>query len=226
MGYGLKILSGNGSIQVDSDNTNKVIYQLDNTLSFTGTFTVGAAATAAGYGTASVPLIGGASALAEKILFFRPDYSATTPGSSLWIYYTNEGFFAFGYPENSTWEHAAFRRVDQSPNETGYGLEVYASDGSSKRFTSSVQSLRIKGVIKDEGPAVDGTNLWATNSGLIESWKIPFGYIRAWAVNFSSSAVSQAIEEISESRDDGNGDSFLPITLSSESKCIVADLAI
>ena len=150
MAYGIKVFSANGAVQLDSTDTNQILYQ---------EFTSGTsdAATGAGSGdfrqiTVSVSNF----TPAECLVFIRP--TGTVTGVKAYVMPGSNGFSIFS-DTNTSFYWYVFKRASNLSTPTGYGLVVYASDGTTVQYNSDVLSARIKGRLTGVG-TVTGSNLF------------------------------------------------------------------
>jgi len=167
MTYGLKALSSNSTVQIDTDNANKVIYQL----AASGTITVPSRASMGlGYNSLNYVsnTITGVSAINPdySLVFVKPSTAPTGSNTQSTFGETGSGSFTlYSSLESTSYSYYVYNPTSSGttniiPAPTGYGLVVYAADGTTVRFSSDSIALRVQGVITDNG-SVSGTGLIA-----------------------------------------------------------------
>ena len=152
MAFGLKVYSANGALQIDSTDNNQILYQ-----EF-ASGTTGATPSGAGTGDFRqiVQSISNFSA-GEMLVFIRP--TGTVTGVKAYVMPGANGFSIFSDTASRTFYYYVFRKASGLAAPSGYGLAVYASNGSTVQFNGDVLSARIKGRVTGTG-TVSGSNLF------------------------------------------------------------------
>ena len=92
----------------------------------------------------------------ECLVFIRP--TGTVTGVKAYVMPGSNGFSIFS-DTNTSFYWYVFKRASSLSTPTGYGLVVYASDGTTVQYNSDVLSARIKGRLTGVG-TVTGSNLF------------------------------------------------------------------
>ena len=150
MAYGIKVLSANGAVQLDSTDTNQILYQ-----EFTSGTSDAATNTGSGDFRQVTVSVSGFSA-GECLVFIRP--TGTVTGVKAYVMPGSNGFSIFS-DTNTSFYWYVFKKASSLSTPTGYGLVVYASDGTTVQYNSDVLSARIKGRLTGVG-TVTGSNLF------------------------------------------------------------------
>ena len=150
MAYGIKVLSANGAVQLDSTDTNQILYQ-----EYTSGTSDAATNTGSGDFRQITVSVSGFSA-GECLVFIRP--TGTVTGVKAYVMPGSNGFSIFS-DTNTSFYWYVFKRASSLSTPTGYGLVVYASDGTTVQYNSDVLSARIKGRLTGVG-TVTGSNLF------------------------------------------------------------------
>lgn len=166
MSYGLKVFSSNGSIQIDTDNNNKKIYQLSTsgTVNIPSRSSLGLGYNSSNYCYATVSSISGFNSN-YSLVFVRPTATAGFVNQSTFAEVVASGFKLYSSLESTSYDYYIFNPTEVSGTNivsapTGYGLVVYGDDGTSIRFSSDSKALRTKGLITNNG-SISGTKLAA-----------------------------------------------------------------
>ena len=150
MAYGIKVLSANGAVQLDSTDTNQILYQ-----EYTSGTSDAATNTGSGDFRQITVSVSGFSA-GECLVFIRP--TGTVTGVKAYVMPGSNGFSIFS-DTNTSFYWYVFKRSSSLSTPTGFGLVVYASDGTTVQYNSDVLSARIKGRLTGVG-TVTGSNLF------------------------------------------------------------------
>lgn len=150
MAYGIKVLSANGAVQLDSTDTNQILYQ-----EYTSGTSDAATNTGSGDFRQITVSVSGFSA-GECLVFIRP--TGTVTGVKAYVMPGSNGFSIFS-DTNTSFYWYVFKKASSLSTPTGYGLVVYASDGTTVQYNSDVLSARIKGRLTGVG-TVTGSNLF------------------------------------------------------------------
>ena len=150
MAYGIKVLSANGAVQLDSTDTNQILYQ-----EYTSGTSDPATNTGSGDFRQITVSVSGFSA-GECLVFIRP--TGTVTGVKAYVMPGSNGFSIFS-DTNTSFYWYVFKKASSLSTPTGYGLVVYASDGTTVQYNSDVLSARIKGRLTGVG-TVTGSNLF------------------------------------------------------------------
>jgi hypothetical protein len=150
MAYGIKVFSANGAVQLDSTDTNQILYQ-----EYTSGTSDAATNTGSGDFRQITVSVTGFSA-GECLVFIRP--TGTVTGVKAYVMPGSNGFSIFTDTNRSFYWYV-FKRASSLSTPTGYGLVVYASDGTTVQYNSDVLSARIKGRLTGVG-TVTGSNLF------------------------------------------------------------------
>jgi hypothetical protein len=151
MAYGIKVLSANGAVQLDSTDTNQILYQEFAS----GTSSAASGASSGDFRQITPVSVTGFSA-GECLVFIRP--TGTVTGVKAYVMPGSGGFSIFS-DTNTSFYWYVFKRASSLSTPTGYGLVVYASDGTTVQYNSDVLSARIKGRLTGVG-TVTGSNLF------------------------------------------------------------------
>ena len=152
MAYGIKVFSANGAVQLDSTDTNQILYQ---------EFASGTSSAITGAGTGdfqaeNISVTGFTPA--ECLVFIRP--TGTVTGVKAYVIPRSDGFSIFSDTNRSFYWYV-FKKASSLSTPTGYGLVVYASDGTTVQYNSDVLSARIKGRVTGVlNGVVSGSNLF------------------------------------------------------------------
>lgn len=150
MAYGIKVFSANGAVQLDSTDTNQILYQ-----EYTSGTSDAATNTGSGDFRQITVSVSGFSA-GECLVFIRP--TGTVTGVKAYVMPGSNGFSIFS-DTNTSFYWYVFKRASSLSTPTGFGLVVYASDGTTVQYNSDVLSARIKGRLTGVG-TVTGSNLF------------------------------------------------------------------
>lgn len=196
MAHGLQIYSGNGALQLDSNDTTHVIYQK----SASGTSGAISGAATGAYTGVSVTVSGFDNT--EDLIFIQPTGSSGTV--SAYVIPTSSGFTIFS-DTNTTFYYYVFSKVTSLSNPTSnYGIEMYDASGNIL-FNQDVLAARVKGSITGVGNvAASGKSLYglgtfkymrisaqlAPRRGKISAWVHTWNAARD-TVNFTIKVVLQ-----------------------------------
>ena len=150
MTYGLKVFSANGAVQLDSTDNNQILYQ-----EF-ASGTTGAVTSASSNDFRGVVQSVTGFTKGECLVFIRP--TGTVTGVKAYVIPGTNGFQIFSNTNRSFYWYV-FKKASSLSTPTGYGLVVYASDGTTVQYNSDVLSARIKGRVTGVG-TVTGSNLF------------------------------------------------------------------
>ena len=150
MAYGIKVFSASGAVQLDSTDANQILYQ---------EFASGTSSAASGASSGDFRQILQTVTNftpAECLVFIRP--TGTVTGVKAYVMPGSGGFSIFS-DTNTSFYWYVFKKASSLSTPTGYGLVVYASDGTTVQYNSDVLSARIKGRLTGVG-TVTGSNLF------------------------------------------------------------------
>ena len=150
MAYGIKVWSANGAVQLDSTDTNQILYQ-----EFASGTSGAATNTGSGDFRQIIVSVTGFS-IGECLVFIRP--TGTVTGVKAYVL-PGSGGFSIMTDTNRSFYWYVFKKASSLSTPTGYGLVVYASDGTTVQYNSDVLSARIKGRLTGTG-SVTGSNLF------------------------------------------------------------------
>ena len=150
MAYGIKVFSANGAVQLDSTDANQILYQEFAS----GTSSAASGASSGDFRQITVSVTGFSAG--ECLVFIRP--TGTVTGVKAYVMPGSNGFSIFTDTNRSFYWYV-FKRASSLSTPTGYGLVVYASDGTTVQYNSDVLSARIKGRLTGVG-TVTGSNLF------------------------------------------------------------------
>jgi hypothetical protein len=194
MSYGIKIISGNGSLQIDGTDSSHIIYQEYSS----GISSTVSGASSASYNSIFVSLSGLSSQ--NSLIFISPTGSATV---SAYLIMGSNGFTIFS-DSNVSFRWYAFRKVtDISASSASYGLEIKDSSGNNLINIDKI-CARIKGTITGNG-SITASALKAYSNAplyyaLVTSELSPRrGNIKAWVSEWSSNRreVSVSVKTVS-----------------------------
>jgi hypothetical protein len=194
MTYGMKIYSGNGALQLDSNDPTHLIYQKHTS----GTSSAITDAAAPEYGSTTITVSG--FTLGEDLIFIQPTGSAVVkayvrPGGS--------GFTIYSSVNTSFYYHV-FKKVTSLPDpSTQYGL-VLKDASNNVIFNPERIAARVKGRITGTGGvSLSGKSLYALGTfkfSAVTAALAPrrgkiYGWVHTWnsardQVLFSSAKVS------------------------------------
>jgi hypothetical protein len=189
MSYGLKVFSGNGTLQLDTNDNTRVLYQLVSTGTTEGIL----GATSDSWGAVSVTTTSPASSL----LFVRPN--ATFNGQKVMGIKGVGGFTLFGPTNGVTYNWRIYQPTsDFTPSNSTYGLAVY-NEGEVQIFTNNLAAVRLKASIEGTGTSATTGTLWGMPHYYIQ--RVTGGLTAAtsgtyyYALIFNSNgSISQSIE--------------------------------
>mgnify|MGYP003635763635 FL=1 len=150
MAYGIKVFSANGAVQLDSTDANQILYQEFAS----GTSSAASGASSGDFRQITVSVSGFSAG--ECLVFIRP--TGTVTGVKAYVMPGSNGFSIFTDTNRSFYWYV-FKKASSLSTPTGYGLVVYASDGTTVQYNSDVLSARIKGRLTGVG-TVTGSNLF------------------------------------------------------------------
>ena len=150
MAYGIQVLSANGAVQLDSTDANQILYQ-----EFASGTSSAATGTSSGDFRQIIVSVTGFS-IGECLVFIRP--TGTVTGVKAYVLPGSGGFSIMTDTDRSFYWYV-FKKASSLSTPTGYGLVVYASDGTTVQYNSDVLSARIKGRVTGVG-TVTGSNLF------------------------------------------------------------------
>lgn len=150
MAYGIKVFSANGAVQLDSTDDNQILYQEFAS----GTSSAATGASSGDFRQIIVSVTGFTAG--ECLVFIRP--TGTVTGVKAYVMPGSNGFSIFTDTNRSFYWYV-FKRASSLSTPTGYGLVVYASNGTTVQYNSNVLSARIKGRLTGTG-SVTGSNLF------------------------------------------------------------------
>tara|TARA_R110000744_G_scaffold376211_1_gene490308 strand:+ start:1010 stop:1834 length:825 start_codon:yes stop_codon:yes gene_type:complete len=125
MAYGIKVLSANGAVQLDSTDTNQILYQ-----EYTSGTSDAATNTGSGDFRQITVSVSGFSA-GECLVFIRP--TGTVTGVKAYVMPGSNGFSIFS-DTNTSFYWYVFKRASSLSTPTGYGLVVYSEAVSGGSF--------------------------------------------------------------------------------------------
>lgn len=202
MGYGLSVLSANGSTQINSDVTGRNIYQFAAGSTAAGGSGNQIVTNAQSAGTWVTELFNTGVTNTNALFFVRPTSTAENP--ICYAYRGSSGTFGLTADGIYTWDWAVFvpaTQVGNTPTSGDYGLVVYDSTGN---ITSSnivfngfdAKAMRIKGSITGSG-SISTTSGYALqqqkHSGVKRADSATDGFVRTWCTEFTSSAINHVI---------------------------------
>tara|TARA_B110000285_G_scaffold31944_1_gene33092 strand:+ start:2169 stop:2834 length:666 start_codon:yes stop_codon:yes gene_type:complete len=150
MAYGFKVLSANGATQIDTSDSNQILYQ-----EFTsGTTTAISGANLLNFKEMAVTVSG--YSVGECLVFIRPTGTVTNVGA--FVVPSSTGFSIWS-DSNTSFYYYVFKKASSLSAPTGYGLVVYAADGTTVQYTSDTLAARVKGRLTGGG-TITGSNLF------------------------------------------------------------------
>ena len=191
MAYGIKVFSANGAVQLDSTDANQILYQEFAS----GTSSAATGASSGDFRQIIVSVTG--FSIGECLVFIRP--TGTVTGVKAYVLPGSGGFSIFTDTNRSFYWYV-FKKASTLSTPTGYGLVVYASDGTTVQYNSDVLSARIKGRLTGTG-SVTGSNLFGmgtfqytfANARLYPNR----GFIKGYRWEWTSTGITWAISQIS-----------------------------
>lgn len=201
MSYGLKVLSTNGTVQIDSDSSNKVIYQLSST----GTVSIPSRASLGlGYDSSNYCFASKTDSSINSnysLIFVKP--SSTPVGQSTFAEPGTGSFTLYSSLESTSYKYYVFNptasgttNIVTAPSTGDYGLVVYDTDGTTLKYSSAVSALRVKDVITNSG-SYSGTGLIALQQRKYSQVKpaavSPLKAF-AWVTTFNSNSISHGTD--------------------------------
>jgi len=191
MAYGIKVFSANGAVQLDSTDTNQILYQEFAS----GTSSAATGASSGDFRQIIVSVTG--FSIGECLVFIRP--TGTVTGVKAYVMPGSNGFSIFTDTNRSFYWYV-FKKASTLSTPTGYGLVVYAPDGTTVQYNSDVLSARIKGRLTGTG-SVTGSNLFGmgtfqytfANARLSPNR----GFIKGYRWEWTSTGIAWAISQIS-----------------------------
>tara|TARA_R110000782_G_scaffold58661_1_gene122363 strand:+ start:990 stop:1673 length:684 start_codon:yes stop_codon:yes gene_type:complete len=191
MAYGIKVFSANGAVQLDSTDANQILYQEFAS----GTSSAATGASSGDFRQITVSVTGFSAG--ECLVFIRP--TGTVTGVKAYVMPGSNGFSIFTDTNRSFYWYV-FKKASSLSTPTGYGLVVYASDGTTVQYNSDVLSARIKGRLTGTG-SVTGSNLFGmgtfqytfANARLSPNR----GFIKGYRWEWTSTGIAWAISQIS-----------------------------
>ena len=191
MAYGIQVRSANGAVQLDSTDTNQILYQEFAS----GTSGAASGASSGDFRQIIVSVTG--FSIGECLVFIRP--TGTVTGVKAYVL-PGSGGFSIMTDTNRSFYWYVFKKASSLSTPTGYGLVVYASDGTTVQYNSDVLSARIKGRLTGTG-SITGSNLFGmgtfqytfANARLSPNR----GHIRGYHWEWTSSGVTWATAQIS-----------------------------
>ena len=150
MAYGFKVLSANGATQIDTSDSNQILYQ-----EFTsGTTTAISGANLLNFKEMAVTVSG--YSVGECLVFIRPTGTVTNVGA--FVVPSSTGFSIWS-DSNTSFYYYVFKKASSLSAPTGYGLVVYAADGTTVQYTGDTLAARVKGCLTGGG-TITGSNLF------------------------------------------------------------------
>jgi hypothetical protein len=191
MAHGIKVWSANGAVQLDSTDSNQILYQ--EFASGTSDAATGASSGDFRQITVSVTNYD----ISECLVFIRP--TGTVTGVKAYVL-PGSGGFSIMTDTNISFYWYVFKKASSLATPTGYGLVVYGPDGTTVQYNSDVLSARIKGRITGTG-SLAGSNLFGmgtfqytfANAALSPNK----GHIRGYHWEWTSTGVTWATAQIS-----------------------------
>lgn len=190
MGYGLKVFSSGGTLQLNSDDDNRVLYQLTSS-GTTGTIS---GATSDAWGSVTVS----ATIASETLLFIRP--TATFAGQKAIAVLGSSSFTIYGPSNGVAYNYRLYRPTSlAAPTDSNWGLKIFKADGTTQVFNNNAAAVRIKATLS--GTSASGTTgtLWGMPQYYIQ--RITAGLTAAtsgtyyYALTFNSDgSISQSSE--------------------------------
>ena len=194
MTYGMKIYSGNGALQLDSNDASHVIYQKHAS----GTSSAITDAATPEYGSTAITVSG--FTFGEDLIFIQPTGSAVVkayvrPGGSGFTIFSNV---------NTSFRYYVYKKATSLPTPTtDYGLILY-DDAGNVTFNPDKITARVKGRITGTGGvSLSGKSLYALGTfkfSAVTAAMSPqrgkiYGWVHTWnsardQVLFSSAKVS------------------------------------
>lgn len=203
MGYGLRVLSANGSTQINTDVTGRNIYQFA-----AGSIAAGGSGNqittnAQSAGTWVTELFDTGVSNSNALFFVRP--TSTTGNPICYAYRGTGGVFGLTADGVYTWDWAVFvpaTQVGATPS-TDYGLVVYDSSGNIGAgniiFNGfDAKAMRIKGSI------LGASNFSTTTGYALQQQKhssvkaadgISDGFVRTWCTEFTATVINHTIAQ-------------------------------
>ena len=125
MAYGFKVLSANGATQIDTSDSNQILYQ-----EFTsGTTTAISGANLLNFKEMAVTVSG--YSVGECLVFIRPTGTVTNVGA--FVVPSSTGFSIWS-DSNTSFYYYVFKKASSLSAPTGYGLVVYSDAVSGGSF--------------------------------------------------------------------------------------------
>ena len=198
MTYGMKIYSGNGALQLDSNDPTHVIYQKHASGTSSAITNVGQTNDTLDYGYTAINVSG--FTFGEDLIFIQPTGSA---GVKAYVRPGSSGFSIFSNV-NTSFRYYVFKKASSLPTPTtDYGLILY-DDAGNVTFNPDKTAARVKGRITGTGGiSLSGKSLYAlgtfkfsaVNAALAPRRGRIFAWVHTWnsardQVTFSSAKVS------------------------------------
>lgn len=189
MGYGLYVLSGGGTLQINSDLEYRVLYQVHAT----GTSTTVSGASGSTWGTS----ITNVTIPGDSLLFVKP--SVTYAGQKVFATRGGTGFTLYS-TANIAYNYILMRPATTATFPVNnYGLEVKDSLGNIT-FSNASKTSRLAGTISGAATSATGTNLYGMPQYVINRIRARTSGtsgdgIWLWALTFNSNgSISQSAE--------------------------------
>jgi len=194
MSYGIKIISGNGSLQIDGSDSSHIIYQKYSS----GTSSTISGASSNSYNS-TFQSVSGLSSL-NALVFISPTGSGIV---NAYLVMGSNGFTIFS-DSNVSFKWYVFRKVtDMGASSASYGLEVKDASGNHLLNIDKI-CARVKGTITGNGSiTVDSLSAYSNAPlyyALVTSLLAPRrGVLKAWTSEWSSNRreVSTSVKTVS-----------------------------
>ena len=150
MAYGFQVFSANGATLIDTSDPYQILYQ---------EFASGTSGAVSGANLLNfkeeVVTVTGYS-VGECLVFIRP--TGTVAGVGAYVVPSTTGFSIWS-DSNTSFYWYVFKKASSLSAPTGYGLVVYAANGTDIQYTGDTLTTRIRGRITGSG-TVTGSNLF------------------------------------------------------------------
>lgn len=191
MSYGLKVFSGGDTLQLNTDDNTRVLYQLVSS----GTSGGITGATSDAWGSVTVTT----SIPTSSLLFVR--VNATFGGQKVMGLKGTGSFQLYGPSNGVTYKWRLYRPgSDFTHTNTTYGLAIY-NTGSTQIFSNSSATTRIKASIQGTGTSATSGTLWGMPHYYIQ--RITAGTTAAQCGTYyyslvfnSNGSISQSVERV------------------------------
>lgn len=152
MTYGFQVWNNNGDLIISTEG-GTTLYQESPTEN--GSVVTGTSNGYVSTASVSIPTLG-----TESLVFMKPTTNATVVG------FTTQSALSFMATASSvTIQYKVFRLVENiSGLETGYGLNVYKSNGTELAFSSNSLAARLRAVLTSFGSSYTAAGSWVSMS--------------------------------------------------------------